>query len=103
MEDVAARVAVHDQQIKSLEKRVAKVEDLREQISAINVAIERQSGNIDRLTELVGTIGKQQQEHENRLDEIEQRPAERWESVVKTALTCIVSALVGAVMAGLIH
>lgn len=103
MEDLTAKVAVHEQQIRSLEARVKAIEDLRESIGEIKVAIERQTGNIDRLAEIVGGIGERQKEHEARIDLIEQRPAERWESVVKTALTCIVSALVGAVMAGLVH
>ena len=103
MEDLTAKVAVHEQQIRSLEARVKAIEDLRESIGEIKVAIERQTGNIDRLAAIVESIGERQREHEGRLDAIEQRPAERWETIVKTVVTCIVSALVGAAMAGLIR
>lgn len=99
MEDLTAKIAVHDQQIKSLEARVKKVEDLRESIGEIKVAIERQTGNIDRLAEIVGGIGERQKEHEARLDSIEAKPGQKWEKVAGQILSLVVAAIVGMALA----
>lgn len=99
MEDLTAKVAVHDQQIKSLEARTKKLEDMREGISEIKVAIERQTGNIDRLAEIVGGIGKRQEEHESRLDAIEQKPGEKWDKVAWQVLSIVIAAVVGMALA----
>lgn len=99
MEDLTAKVAVHDQQIKSLEARTKKLEDMREGISEIKVAIERQTGNIDRLAEIVGGIGKRQEEHESRIDAIEQKPGKKWESVAGQVVSLVTAAIVGMILA----
>lgn len=98
-DETALQVAVHEQQIKSLEKRMTKVEDLREQIASINVAIERQTGNIDRLTQLLGTLGERQGDQEARIDAIEKKPVEWLDKVFYAALGVIGTMIGQAVFA----
>jgi len=99
MEDLTAKIAVHDQQIKSLEARMKTVEDMRQGINELRVLIERQGSNIDRLTEIVGDIGERQKGHESRLDAIEQKPAEKWERVAGQVISLVTAAIVGMILA----
>ena len=68
MDDMTATIAVHEQRLKSLESRMKTVEDMRGEIGELRLAIEKQTGSIDKLAVMIETLGRKEEEHEERLE-----------------------------------
>jgi chromosome segregation ATPase len=99
MEDMTATIAVHEQRLKSLESRMKTVEDMRGEIGELRLAIEKQTGSIDKLAVMIETLGRKEEEHEERLDRIEAKPAEKWEAAARQIISLLIAAAVGALLA----
>ena len=79
---------------KRLDAHAADIDNLRDTMAAIATTQQVLAETQARLTEM-------QPEHQRRLSVLESKGSKRWEKAVETALVAIVSAVVGALMAGL--
>ena len=100
--DVETMVALHEQKIESLERKLQKLEDISDGITKLQIAIEKTNNNVDKVVQSIELLNEQQKNHEGRLDAIERRPADKWDSLVKQVISLIVAALVGALLTGVI-
>jgi len=76
--------------------RLSALEQGLKEVNKITVSIERLTANIETMTDEIKRQGQ-------RLDEIEKKPAKRWDVVITGALSAIVGALMAAMMSGLIR
>lgn len=76
---------------KSLFKTVAIVSDTQEEIKQLAISVNTLAINVERLV-------NENCNFDNRLKEIEKKPAKRWEVIVTTIITATVTLLIGFVM-----
>ena len=95
--------ALHDETIHRIDDensrqnaRLSALEQGLKEVNKITVSIERLTANIETMTDEIKRQGQ-------RLDEIEKKPAKRWDVVITGALSAIVGALMAAMMSGLIR
>lgn len=100
--ELEALAAVHEQRLDSIERRVSKLEDISNGLTELRLAIEKTNGNVDRVVTTIETMATKQKEHDERLEKIEQEPVDMWKTVTKQIIGLIISAIVGATLAGLI-
>lgn len=100
--ELEALVAVHEQKITAVEHRVSKLEDISNGLTELRIAIEKTNGNVDRVVTTIEAMATKQKEHDERLEKIEREPADMWKTVTKQIIGLIISAIVGATLAGLI-
>lgn len=67
-----------------------RITELEKTVETVN----RLVASIERLTEQISNMQRQIERQSTRLERIEQEPADKWRSVVKTAVTVVVSALI---------
>lgn len=91
-EEFARRV---DEENDRQNARLSALEKGLLEVSKITVQIERLTANIETMT---GEIKKQSA----RLDDIEAKPAKRWDTLIGAVLTGIVGVLIGLVSAGVL-
>lgn len=84
-----------DEGIDRHEDRITALERGLQEVSKITVNVERLATQIEILTKEIVKQG-------DRLEEIEKKPAKRWDVVITGALSAIVGALMAAAMSGLI-
>ena len=94
---------LHDESIRRIDDendrqnaRLSALEQGLKEVNKITVSIERLTANIETMTDEIKKQGV-------RLDEIEKKPAKRWDVVITGALSAIVGALIAAMMSGLIR
>lgn len=94
---------LHDESIRRIDDendrqnaRLSALEQGLKEVNKITVSIERLTANIETMTDEIKKQGI-------RLDEIEKKPAKRWDVVITGALSAIVGALMAAMMSGLIR
>ena len=100
--DIETTVALHEQKIETLERKLQKLEDISDGITKLQIAIEKTNSNVDKVAQSIALLSEQQKNHESRLDAIEKRPADKWDSLVKQVISLIVAAIVGALLTGVI-
>lgn len=88
VEEMSERLARMEEQIKTLFKQQADIKDLTETVHKLALSIERQGLSLQTTDKKVDSV-------KTDVDELKQKPAKRWETVI----TGIISALVGAFMA----
>lgn len=75
--------------------RISALERGLQEVSKITLSVERLAANIEAMTQELKRQG-------SRLDEIEQKPVKRWDSVVSGIISGIIGILIGLISAGLI-
>ena len=85
VEETGAAIARMEEQIKGLARRMDNLEKLTESVNKLAISVER-------LTSQQATMDTQITTLSNEVNEIQEKPAKRWETVV----AAIISALVGA-------
>lgn len=85
-----------DERDRTQNMRISALEEGLKEVNKITVSIERLTANIEAMTDEIKKQG-------TRLDEIEKKPAKRWDVVITGALSAIVGALMAAMMSGLIR
>lgn len=94
-EEIAVRLEGHDHEIKSLKHRMEDQEEQAKTLNDLVISVKELALNMRNM------ISEQQRAAE-RLQKLENEPAERWNSARKTAFTSIVSTVAGALAVGLI-
>ena len=88
IEKLYTKVEVMETQVKNLNDRMTEQASMLKQINDL-------ARSIDRQTLTQQTVIEKLQDHEKRLDAIEQKPVKRWDSVVDK----VIMVLLGAVLA----
>ena len=76
--------------------RITELEGAVKQISELVTSVKVLAANME-------TMAKEQAKQGERLEEIEKKPAKRWDVVITGALSAIVGALMAAMMSGMIR
>ena len=88
MEDqqkTAVELEKHEQQIDSLKRRVGKIED--------------STKNIERLATSVENMCKELKLHNERLEQLERQPADKWNNLTDTLIKVFASGVAGYILA----
>lgn len=95
-------VELHNETIRRIddenERQNARIKDLEtglKEVNKITASIERLTANIETMTTEIKRQGA-------RLDEIEQKPVKRWDTVVSGIISGIIGLLIGLISAGVI-
>lgn len=91
---------------KEFEKRVEEENDRQNhRLNSLEVGlreVNKIAGSVERLVAQIETLTKEISKQGERLEEIEKKPAKRWDVVITGAISAIVGALMAAMMTGLI-
>lgn len=80
-----------EEEDKRQNERLRQLETMVDRIHAL-------AANTEKLATAMEQMCVEQREQGSRISKLEERDGEKWRSVVKTALTVIVSAVIGAVL-----
>lgn len=95
MDDIERTVIELDQRSKSNTKRLDRLEKTTEAVQELATSVELMAQSLDNMAD-------EQKRQGERLEKLEQQPADRWNTIIKTMLTAVVSALAGGFAAMLI-
>ena len=103
MEGEYVTLAVHNEFARRIDEenerqniRLTALERGLQEVSKITV-------NVERLAVSMEQMADEQKKQGERLNEIEKKPAKRWDVVVTGAISAIVGALMAALLSGAIH
>lgn len=88
--EIARTLENHDQHIKSLERRVSTQEDKMNVLTDLTLSVQKLAYGMDTMTQ-------KQDDMNERLLEIEKKPAQNWNTMTRTIFTTIVSAIAGGI------
>ena len=95
-EEIATTLTRHESSIEALTSRVDKAEaiidEIRELTTSVQLIAQKQSNIDEKIDTLTVTVR-----------ELDSKPKERWESVVKTLITVVVTALATGAVAAIIE
>ncbi|MBC8586607.1 hypothetical protein [Youxingia wuxianensis] len=95
MDEMERKVIELEQREKSNSHRIDKLEGIAEAIHEQNSSIKELVSEIKRTNEHVT-------DHEDRLTDLERRPAQRWNTMTRTIFTTVVSTISGGIVGALI-
>ena len=98
MDDLAVRLAEEDQRGKSNSHRIDDLEKRADTLQELTTSVKLLAANMERMA-------SEQMKQGDRLTALEKLPGDRWNSMTRTILTTVVSALAGgliAVLTGLV-
>lgn len=84
---------LHDEETRQ-NRRLENLEDSVKQMSSIALSVQRLADSMERML-------KEQEKQGQRLDAIEKKPGEAWNSMQRTVFNTIVGAVAGALAVGL--
>lgn len=99
-EDIAVRLENHEQEIKSLKHRMDEQEGKDKALTELTISVKTLATNMEYMA-------KEQQKQGERLERLEHEPADNYKHykrlVIGCVLTTIMGALLGAILANIIH
>lgn len=99
-EDIAVRLENHEQEIKSLKHRMDEQEGKDKTLTELTISVKTLATNMEYMA-------KEQQKQGERLERLEHEPADNYKHykrlVIGCVLTTIMGALLGAILANIIH
>ena len=84
-----------EEENKRQDKRLELLEQNTKQIGSLTVSVEKLAISIESMV-------KEQEQQGQRLDKLEDAPAEKWKIVGKTILTSVISAVSGGIVVGIV-
>lgn len=94
-EEVAVKLEAHEHEIKSLKHRVNEQEAQSKMIQDLTLSVKEWAINSKNMME-------EQKKQGERLEQLENQPAEKWNSATKTIITTVVSTIAGGIAAAII-
>ena len=88
MDDIERAVIELDQRSKSNTKRLDRLEKTTEAVQELATSVKLMAQSLDNMAD-------EQKRQGERLEKLEQQPADRWKTIIKPKLTAVVSALAG--------
>ena len=86
--EVAVKLENHEQQIRSLKHRMDEAEERGKILQDLAMSTQKLAIGMDSMNE-------KQDNMNSRLEEIEKKPAQQWNSMTQTIITTLVSAVAG--------
>ena len=86
--EIARTLENHDQHIKSLERRMNNQEEKMNVLTDLTLSVQKLALGMD-------TMAEKQDDMNARLQEIEKKPAQNWNTMTRTIFTTVVSAIAG--------
>lgn len=86
--EVAVKLENHEQQIRSLKHRMDEAEERGKILQDLAMSTQKLAIGMDSMNE-------KQDNMNSRLEEIEKKPAQHWNSMTQTIITTLVSAMAG--------
>lgn len=95
MEEIDRIVIEVEQRSKSNTKRLDRLEETTAAVQELATSIQLMAQNLERMT-------TEQEKQGERLEKLEQQPAERWNNMTRTIFTSLVSTLAGGIVGALV-
>lgn len=100
--EILLNINDHDNRLKACERRIDALEDKTDKLETLTLAVQKLAISVEQMTKDQSDFRGQQNELARRLLEVERAPAQQkaneYDDIKKTAVHCIISALVGAVL-----
>ena len=100
--DVEHRLTEVEQRSKSNSHRIDNLEPIVNEIHTMSNTMVQLVQEVKHTNEAVSTIDKKVDRMDSRVDEMEKAPGKEWSNVKKAAITTILGAVIGFLIAGLI-
>ncbi len=97
--DIESKVDGLKAEDKRLNERVKILENTSQQISAINITLQKQSDNLSEMSSNISRMAKKQEEEAERIKTLENKDAEKWKSTVKNVIQIGVGLIGGLLLA----
>lgn len=94
-EEVAIKLAGHDNRLKVSEHRIADLEAQQKRIQELTISVKELAISVKNMV-------AEQKAQSDRIEKLESEPGQNWESIKKTVLTTITGTIAGALATGLI-
>lgn len=94
-EEVTIKLTNHDNEVKSLKHRVDSLEEQNTTIQNLVLSVEKMAMTMQNMVETM-------KNHNIRLESIERKPADQWNSMQKTIFTTVISTLAGGIVGALV-
>lgn len=91
-------IAELQEQVKTLFNKAAEDHKLLESVNSIALSVERMAGDMRTMSMRQDNLDAKQDAMCKDVEQIKDRPRDNWQTIVKTAISGIVGALVGAAM-----
>lgn len=95
MEEIDRIVIEVEARSKSNTKRLDRLEETTAAVQELATSIQLMAQNLERMT-------TEQEKQGERLEKLEQQPAERWNTMTRTIFTSLVSTLAGGIVGALV-
>lgn len=94
--ELETAVAVHEERLNAIDKRVEDVENITKTIQAVNVNVVKLSDKIDSTNEKVGEL-------KNDIAEVKNKPKKITDTITVAIITAISSGLIGYILSQLLN
>lgn len=94
-EEIAVKLAEHENRIKVSEHRIKDVEDAQKEIRTLTLSVHEMAISLKNVVE-------EQKEQRKCLDALEAKPGKRWEKASDKIIDVVISGIVGAILATLL-
>lgn len=102
MENIEVTVNGLKKDVKSLEYRMDKLEELSEHVNRLATSVEVMAANMEQMVKEQQRLANIQEKEETRIRTLEMQPIEVWDSIKKGVIGCVVSAICGAIIGGIV-
>lgn len=103
MESMEVTVQGLKKDIKSLEHRMNKLEELGENVNRLATSVEVMAINMEQMTKEQKRLADAQEKEDGRIRTLEMEPAQAWDNAKKTLITCALSGIGGAVVGSILQ
>lgn len=94
-EEIAAKLAAHDNRLKVSEHRINDLEEQQKQIQELTIAVKELAMSVKNMV-------AEQKEQSERIEKLESEPGANWDNIKRTTLTTITGTIAGALAIGLV-
>lgn len=102
MENIEVIVNGIQKDVKSLEYRMNRLEELSENVNRLATSVEVMANNMKQMVREQQRLADNQEGEEDRIRALEMQPVEVWSGIKKTITGCIASGICGAFIGAII-
>ena len=95
-EEIVKKITEHDEKIKVANHRIDDLEEQQKQIQDLTLSVQELAMSVKSMVEV-------QKTHSEKINELESKPAQNWNTMQRTVLTAIVSAIAGAAVIAFVN
>ena len=95
-EEIAVKLANHDNRLKVSEHRINDLEESQKQIYDLTISVKELAMSVKSMVE-------EQKAQGERIDRLEAEPGEKWKFIYKTILAAVLGVIGGALGAGILN